>query len=378
MAAHGYLAYLVRVSPPHRTRNLQRLSAMGVPAKDLLIELRAELRTLGATFYKNPSKAEGFRLHSSDNHGRSTFIRLRRGPVGNPGETFDVDSGASSETGDNTALLSELRAAFFVPEDSYFGFLFVERNGGRHLKDLIYQRIIVPIAKRNTMIIRVEAFAETDDWKKELAGQQVLRVTEVLRKTDSAQDDSTVDDTIVKISAEGLGLTRMSQDIKDLLFNLLDRRRSRYLIEAGIAPLGARKKVLSTVKKRDGSTVERMKDAPKSVFTVADAQELDALVAELERVKSGTGTAHDLRDQLEAALPVDRDGLESRRLEVGLGEERAEKTFVLETDSVPQLVYELQKRLLDIELQRTWEAHAERFLASLGVSVPAGWLLNRK
>jgi hypothetical protein len=351
---------------------------MGDSSKDLLDEARAELKTLGAAFYKNPSKAEGFRLRASDDHGRSTFIRLRRGPVGNPGETFDVDSGTSNETGDNTALLSELRAALFVPEDSYFGFLFVERNGGRHLKDLIYERIIVPIAKRNGMIIRVEAFAETDDWKKELAGQQVLRVTEVLRKRDSAQDDSTVDDTIVKVSAEGLGLTRMSQGIKDLVFNVLDRRQSRYKLERDIAPLEARRRVLATVTKRDGSTVERMKDAPKSVFTVADAQELDALVAELERMKSGAGTDHNLRDELEAALPVERSGLESRRLEVSLGEERAEKTFVLETDSVPQLVYELQKRLLDIELQRTWEAHAERFLASLDVSVPDGWLLDSK
>lgn len=375
MAAYGYLAYLVRVSPPHRTRNLQRLSAIGSPPKDLLNEVNEELKSIGAKFHKNPSKAEGFRLHSHDSHGRSTFIRLRRGPVGNPGETFDVDSGKSNETGDNTALLSELRAALFVPEDSYFGFLFVERNGGRHLKDLIYQRVIVPIAKRNKMVIRVEAFAETEDWKKELAGQQVLRVTEVLRKKDSAQDDSTVDDTLVRVSAEGSRLRSMSQNIKEQVLSVLDRRHDRYVLESSIAPLEARRKILGTVKKRDGSEVERMKNAPKSIFTVADANELDSLIAELDSIKSDNVTAGNVREELEAVLPVQRDGYESRRLEVGLGEERAEKTFVLEADSVPQLVYPLLKRLLDIELQRTWEAHAETFLAGLDVDVPVDWLL---
>jgi hypothetical protein len=378
MTAWGYQAYLLRVAPPHRPRTLQRLNSVGEAHVDLLAEMRSELGRLGQAFYRNEHRAEGFRIYSTDPHGRSEFIRLRRGPVGNPGETYEVESGQSIETTASTALLSELRAAVYIPEGSYYGFLFVERVGGRHAKDLIYQRVIVPIAKRLGMVIRLEGFAETADWRRELSGQTILRVSEVLKPTSSAQDASTpTPDVLVRVSAEGQGLTSHSEAIKTRIFDIFERHNAQYRTLADIAPLEARRQVWAEIKKRDGTTRREYRKAPRSAFTVEDAAELEALTLELTRLDDGSADDEVLRE-LRGVLPVDREAYQSRRMEVGLGTDHPEKHFVLEGDRVPQLVYPLGARLVDSELQGAWEASAERFLSGLAVSVSADWLLNRQ
>lgn len=374
MPAYGYLAYLVRVTHRSRPRDLQRLSAMGHENFDLLRLFRSTLADLGNNYYSKANKAEGFRINRTDQHGRSEFIRIRRGPEGNPGETYDTETGSSVETNDKTALLSELRAALFVPEDSYYGFLFVERVGGRHLKDLIYTHMLAPISKKLNMPLRVEAFAEIEDWRLELAPQKVLRVTEVLKHTDSAQDASTVDDTLVKVTAEGSVLRAMTEPIKDRVFDVLNRRNRKYRLLADIAPFENRRRVWGQIGGKNPR--EGYKAAPKKSFTVADLDELEALKLQLEALDE-TSPSATLLDELQQVLPIDRDDFESQRVEVALGNEQPEKTFVVESESVPQLVYPLGGRLVDLLLQRTWEAQVERFLATLGVTTPAGWLLNQ-
>lgn len=372
MVAYGYLAYLIRVSPPHRPRELQRLSAIGEHSVDLLAALESELEQMGARFHQNPGLAEGFRKHSHETRGRSIMIRLRRGPVGNPGETFDVESEESVETGLTTALLSELRAGIYIPRDSYFGFLFVERVGGRHLKDLIHRLIIRPVSLSTQMGIRVEAFALTDDWRRELAGKQVLRVTEILQQVDSGHDPSTVDDVTVRVSAEGAGLSSRGDDLKARIFDVLDRRHLEYRKLAEIASLEQRRTIWGERKTRDGSVVPQRKKAPRSAFTVSDEAEWESLVAEIEAARVGSAN-DELLGELQVLLPVDRDEYESRRLEVSFGSERPEKTFVVAGDRVPQLVYEFGGWLTDTELREAWDATAEQFLRSLGVGLPSGW-----
>lgn len=377
MVAYGYLAYLIRVSPPHRPRELQRLSAIGEHDVDLLAALESELTQMGAKFYKNPGLAEGFRKHSHTVRGRSIFLRLRRGPVGNPGETFDIESEESVETGLTTALLSELRASIYVPRDSYFGFLFVERVGGRHLKDLVQRLIVRPVALSTQMGIRVEAFALTDDWRRELAGKQVLRVTEMLEQRDSSHDPSTVDDLTVRVSAEGAGLSSRGEDLKARIFDVLDRRHLEYRKLAEIAPLEQRRKYWGTTKKRNGTVVPTRKKAPRTAFTVSDEAEWAALVAEIDAARSGAAS-DDLLGELQVLLPVNRDEYESRRVEVSFGSERPEKTFVVAGDRVPQLVYEFEGWLTDTQLREAWDATADQFLRTLGVSLPSGWPIETK
>lgn len=372
MVAYGYLAFVVRAAPPHRTRNLQRLSDLGDRHVDLLTEVDRELTTMGNGFQRNEGMAEGYRLKSHTVRGRSLAIKIRRGPVGNPGETFDLESEETRETGANTALLSELRAALYVPRDSYFGFLFVERVGGRHIKDLLYKRVIKEVALRTNMAIRVEAFAQTDDWRRELQGQQVLRVTELLTPTSTAHDASTLDEVTVRVTAEGAGLAPRGGELKDRIFDLLDRRHEEYRVLAQVAPLEDRRRVWGKTRKRDGTVKEGWKTAPKSSFSVADQEELATLLRELEELNGGSDTSG-LREDLQSVLPVDRDEYESQRVEVSFGHDRPEKTFVVTGDRVPQLVYEFGGWLLDSELQAAWDSTAMQFLGGLGVNLSVPW-----
>lgn len=377
MTAYAYLPYLIRVAPAHRPRQLFRLSDAGHDHVDLLQKIAAELQSIGGGFHHNEVLAEGFRLKRNNPFGRSMLLWMRRGPVGNPGEAYDIDTEEEVETGINTALLSELRAGFYIPERSYFGFLFVERVGGRHLKDLIYQRVIMPIAKAFDVSIRVEAYAETDDWRKELSGQQVLRVTEVLNMSASKEDASTLDEDLsVRVATEGPVLSRMTGDVKDVIFDALDRRHAEYRLLAQIAPLQSRRNIWGDVT-RNGEKKQGWKPAPRSAFTVADSEELTAQLLELDKLR-GNGAPEELLEQLQQLVPVDRSELESRRLEVAFGEKIPQKNFVVESDRLPQLVYPLGRRLTDVELQRLWEAQAEAFLRGLGVNLPDGWLVSSK
>lgn len=376
MVAYGYLAYLIRIAPPNRPRYLQRLGEFGPDGLDFLLEIERELKDLGDTFYRNDGLAEGYRLKSFIRRGRSIHLKMRRGPVGNPGEMLDVESLESVEAGTTKALLSEFRAAFYVPRDSYYGFLFVERIGGRHLKDLLYRLVARQISARTFMGVRVEGFALTDDWRAELAGKQVMRVTEVLSPLDSAHDPSTVEDLTVRVSAEGAGLTARDGDLKDRIFELLERKQEELRQLVKIAPLEARRKVMGETHRRDGTVIRELKAAPRDAFTVADEEEWRTLVAEIEALRQGPSSA-DLEADLQSVLPIDRAEYESRRVEVSFGQDRPEKTFVVAGDRVPQLVYEFSDRLLDTPLRQAWDATSAQFLRGIGATLPAQWPLEK-
>jgi hypothetical protein len=375
VVAYGYLAYLIRIAPPNRPRYLQRLSEFGPERLDLLTEVEQELQSLGDRFFRNEGMAEGFRLKSYDIRGRSISLKMRRGPVGNPGEMLDVESLESVEAGETKALLSEFRASFYIPRDSYYGLLFVERIGGRHLKDLLYQLIAKQISVRTFMGVRMEGYALTDDWRKELAGKQVLRVTEVLAPSDTAHDPSTVEDLTVRVSAEGAGLTARDGDLKDRIFELLERKQEELRQLVRIAPLEARRKVIGETHRRDGSVVRELKKAPRDAFTVADEDEWRTLVEEIEALRHRPSSV-DLEADLQAMLPIDRDEYESRRVEVSFGQDRPEKTFVVAGDRVPQLVYEFSGWLTDTPLRQAWDATSAQFLQGLGVAIPSQWPLD--
>lgn len=376
MVAYGHMAYLIRISPTHRPRELHRLSDFGEDRVDLFEAIASSLDGLGAGFHKNPGLAEGFRKHSHTSRGRSLFVKLRRGPIGNPGETFDTEEGTPRETSRTTALLSELRASFYIPEDAYFGFLFVERVGGRHLKDLIWKRVLKPIALETKMVMSVEAFALSDDWRKELAGKQVLRVSELLKQKDSGHDRSTREDIAVRVSAEGAGLSSRGDDLKLRVFDIIDRRHKEYRALAKIAPLEQRRTRLVERTRRDGTVVSERKKTPQNAFTVSDEAGWASLVAEIEALRSGP-TGGELHDELQEILPVDRDEYESQRLEVSFGIDRPEKTFVVAGDRVPQLIYEVNGWLTDNEWQAAWDATSSQFLGTLDVRLPTAWPLGK-
>jgi hypothetical protein len=376
VVAYGYLAYLIRIAPPNRPRYLQRLSEFGPEQLDLLTEVDRELKMLGDAFYRNDGMAEGYRLKSHTRRGRSISLKMRRGPVGNPGEMLDVESLESVEAGKTKALLSEFRASFYIPRDSYYGFLFVERIGGRHLKDLLYQLIAKPISLRTSMGVRMEGFALTDDWRKELAGKQVLRVTEVLAPSDSAHDPSTVEDLTVRVSVEGAGLTARDGDLKERIFELLERKQEELRQLVRLAPLEARRKVIGETHRRDGTVIRELKKAPRDAFTVADEEEWRRLVDDIEALHHGPSSA-DLEADLQAVLPVDRDEYVSQRVEVSFGQDRPEKTFVVAGDRVPQLVYEFAGRLTDTPIRQAWDATSAQFLRGLGVTLPSQWPLQK-
>lgn len=372
MVAYGYLAYLIRVAPPHRERSLETLSAIGSANVDLLEEVQRELTGLGSGFHRNPVLAEGFRKRAHSRRGRSIHLWVRRGPVGSLGETFDTESETSTETGLATALLSELRASFYIPKGSYYGFLFVERVGGRHLKDLLVQRIIKPISLTHQVNVRVEGFALSDDWRRELNTKQVLRVTELLQPRDSAHDASTLDELQVRVAVEGAGLSRRGEDIKSMIFDVLDRRHRKYRELARIAPLERRRTVWREIQKRDGAVEHGWRRAPKSAFTAADEQEWRAISDEISALDTDS-VSDELRQDLQSVLPVDRGEYESRRLEVSFGDERPERSFVIAGDRVPQFVYEFGERLVDAQLLAAWDATAAQFLSTLGVTLTPGW-----
>lgn len=87
-----------------------------------------------------------------------------------------------------------------IPTDSYYGLLFVERVGGRHLKSLLCEIAVRPGIRQGGAVSRVESFAQARDWRVLLADHEVLRVSELLGG-DSATDASTPNDTKVKVEA---------------------------------------------------------------------------------------------------------------------------------------------------------------------------------
>lgn len=355
MAAYGYIVYLIRAATPFRPKALQRLSSLGDADDDLLQIVRASFDSLGPGYQREAKTAEGYRVRVAEVRGRTLDIRINKGPEGSTGETWHLDDATSVETTERQAQLSALRALLVVPEDSYYGLLFVERIGVRHLKQVLADTIIRVAAQVTSVVMRVESFAETSDWERELDPQQTMRVSRFMKATDSGDDASTPDDTMVKIITEGGRLRASSDYIKELVLGRLRRRERRLDVQTQAAEL------------------ERRRKAGPSAFTVQDEEELQRLTDEIAAMDAPRHVDDALASVLADLAPVDTGDLEHERFDVVMGTDRPERTFVVEKDSIPQFVYELGARLTDGGLRNTWLDHAETILGNRGVSLPRGW-----
>src|SRR4051794_35747512 len=120
MATFGYLVYVVRANPPHRSKELYRMSSVGESGEDILDVAHDHLRALGPGYHREERESEGFRVKALDRQGRTLSVTINKGPEGATGETYDLDTQESRATTERQALLSGLRAMFVLPQDSYY------------------------------------------------------------------------------------------------------------------------------------------------------------------------------------------------------------------------------------------------------------------
>lgn len=374
MAANGYVVYVVRAARPNTPRALRKLNSVGVRRdKDLLDAIREELLSHFEKYVSVPEQSEGFRVREMESYGRSLRIKINKGPEGAPGETFDTKTSEQRDTTHTTAMLSELRAAVFIPNDSYYGLLFVERHGVRNLKELIRTHVMLPLSSKLGTAIRLEHFAELDDWKRELSGKKALRVSESLVASDSANDASTPDDTVVKISVEGVILARATETVKRHIFEVVDKRTKRFAAQDRLAELEERRFIEKEFLDEDGNLKTRRRKKSVNGFTIQDENDYKEAIAVAESQKFDE-VSKDLDQLLKSSIPIKRSSLTRRRVDVSFGEDRPTRTFVVDSDQVPQFVYETNGRLLDPLLYRAWEGHAAKLFEAFGVTLSSGWL----
>lgn len=356
MPAHGYLVFLVRAGVSHRPGELYRLNAVGQNAEDLLQFVHYHSNALGRGYHPLDRSAEGFRVKENALRGRTYWMKINRGPAGIPGETYDLDQELSTPTTERQALLSGLRALFVLPEDSYFGLLFVERAGRRHLRNLLYDYVVRLAGSSTNSTVRLEAFAELEDWRRELSSLQVLRVSESLVRRDSGDDASTVRDTVVHISAEGAMVSNITARLKDLFESKIARRDDR----------------LSTMRQASVLGEQRRRASAEGVAFQNQA-EYDEQLEHLSSINQQASHDPALFEVLDEVLPIDREVLDHRQFQVAFGEQRPERNIIIERDSLPQFVYENSARLSDGALRNSWVDHAESILGKMGVKLPVGW-----
>lgn len=359
MATYGYLTYLLRAGRSRRPESLYPLTRAGHTELDLLDVFEDQLRGLGPSYHPVTKKAEGFRIRRVERRGRTLWVRINRGPAGSPGETYDLDTEQSVDTTDRQAQLNELRALFVVPERTFFGLLFVERIGVRNLKDTLNDIVIRPAATTAGSVLRVESFAEVDDWERELRTLPVLRVSEMLEKRSIEEDDSTVSDTLLTIGAQGSGLQRVGDRLKRLFTDRVERRDDRMEAMRELSELVERRLAVS----------------PDSAVAFIDDTEYQDALSVVQGLNEAEHDADDseLVEAVDEVIPIDREQYEHRRFEVTLGERRPQRNIVVESASIPQFVYELGGRLTDSALRQAWVDHAVRFYAMRHVDLPVGW-----
>lgn len=348
---------MIRANTPRRPRELQRLSSLGDASVDFLPAVQNQLMKYGLGYHREAKDSEGFRMKTVESKGIRLFLKVNKGPEGSPGETYDLDTNESIETHERQALLSGLRAMFVVPPNSYYGLLFVERAGRRNLKGLIQDRVITQLAVLSQTVIRVESFAESSDWERLLEHDQTFRVSQLLKITSSADDASTPEDSVVKLILEGQGARRLGARLKNLIPRRQREREERLDQWARLAEL----RQLRVAASKDGVTFQNE----------AEYQDLAALVT----ASRGSLGDDELHETLTAAMPVTpQPELTHRRWDVTTGDRKPERTFVVESDTLPQFVYELGERLTDGDLRNTWLDHAEQILKNRGVTLPPGWM----
>ncbi|QKY80034.1 hypothetical protein SEA_DOGGS_33 [Gordonia phage Doggs] len=356
-ATFGYLVFLLRVSVTNRPQSLQRLSEAGADNADTLDLFEDAFEVMGKKF-RRESGAEGFRCKEATRTGRTIWVTINKGPAGIEGETYDMETDESVETTERHALLSGLRAMFVVPADSYYGLMFVERIGRRNLRQLLDDWIIKPtIHQLAESLIRVEGFAEADDWRAVLADKELLQVSEVL-KAGPGDDASTPNDRVVKVQIAGGAVRNLTNSVKEMIISRVQRRTNRVDLTVEAARIEERRHV-----------------AGKDAFTVEDDARLEAIREALDEIDSSSSREESLAEFLAQLSPVAPGGdLEHKSYDVAVGERRPERVFSVERESIPQFVYELAgRRLGDTELRRAWLSHAETILSNRGVTLPQGW-----
>lgn len=353
MAAHGYLVYLVRAGVPHRPRELYRLSKVGTGNGDAFKSIYTHLASLNDEFHSEDFSSEGFRVKELRKSKRTLWILMNKGPFGARGEAYDTETGDSIPTKETQALLSGLRAMFFLPKDSFYGLLFVEKIGRRHLKEVLWRTCVRPVGVDLSTVMRLEGYAEDTDWRTELSGKQALRISEVLVPKSSADDASTVDDTVITVAAEG---SKIGKATNAIMSKILDRVIAHHEKVRQIGEL---------------SELAEGKRAAKGVvgdgFSVQDEAEYQAMLDALKNDPTSAADARLTKD-LKKYVPVNRKKTEHKSFSVVLGDDHAERTFAIERDAVPQFVYETGKRLDDTNLEALWRTRANSILQSLGMS----------
>ncbi|OKH72905.1 hypothetical protein EB72_19805 [Mycobacterium sp. SWH-M1] len=356
-ATFGYMVFLVRVAVARRPRALERINHCGPDARDLFDLVTEAFDAMGSGYRSEGANAEGFRRKAFETSGRAAWVKINKGPAGIEGETYDMDTDEFVETSERQALLSGLRACIFLPSDSYYGLLFVERIGRRNLKQLL-QAWVFDIAtyELRESIVRLEGFAEASDWQTLLASKQVLQVSELL-KAMPGDDASTAEDRTVKVIMTGGILRNLTENFREVVIDRVTRRNDRARLETESARLNAKH------------------EAKGDAFSVEDATHLEAVtdaLAQLDAHRSPSIAA--LIEQLNPIENASEQGLQHSNYDITVGDRRPERVFSVERDSMPQFVYELNGRLTDSELWAAWVSHAEAILANRGVSLPAGWV----
>lgn len=351
MASTGYQIFLLRASVYGRPRELQRLSSVGDEGIDLSPAFGQAIAMLGDAYHSDNASAEGYRLKQYEETDRSHFFRINKGPIGSRGEAYDIETGESIETTERQALLSGLRGWVTIPEDSFYGFLFVERIGRRHLRDLFHEVAIKPVAQTSGAILRLESFAPAASWRSELANMEALRVSEVLHATDSGEDLSTANDSVIRIVAEGARVKKASDAVIGAILNRVDRREADFRMMARASRMLERRRAQGNV---DAS------------FGIQDLEEYEALVAEVEH--GAMDASSKLEEALQDVLPaIQESGLQRKRIDVSVGpEDRVKRTFSVERDTIPAFVFETAGILQDRALRETWEHHATELFRLLG------------
>jgi len=365
----GYLVYLVRATVPRRTRRLIRMDNLDGSGLDLLTEAARHVASLGLGLVSS-SEEEGFRVRECAGTGRALWLRINQGPRRVPGEVWDDDVQAATDLTDAQSALSELRGMLVVPAGAHFGLLFVERVARRHLREIVKEHVLDPIGIENGLLIRASAFADGADWRRDLAGKQVLRVGQLLkRETTAATPADDPEEAFVDISVQGTALRSRTEALKDRFFRRADRQaeKLRALIRASEAADQA-----DAIERARLSDQQLQRQSPQTeAALVDDEREITAQLRELEEAERGdVGVGAELA----GLIPAEFEGFDHKRWEISFGEQRPERTFVLERDSMPQFLYELGgDRLPDTALRETWRAHAERIFRDFGDPLPRGW-----
>jgi hypothetical protein len=344
----SYIVYAVRANVPHRARKLKCLTELGSDKLDLLHATHERLAAFGDSYIDRED--EGLTIQELRPDGRTLFIRAVRGQVGSPGTVYDRDTGKHTRRTERQPALNELRAFFVLPEGSVYGLLFVEVQGNKHLKDVVDEYAITPIAKATKMTINLGSWGEAADWKKDLAGKVPLRVTETLDRESNPGGTSEVETTRARVVIEGRGMVAKAVDVAAVVTGRAERRdeEHRALYRAAIL---------------DPETEEER----QALAEVAELRKAKPVVSDVEAA---------LGDYMPIAA---RQDFVHKTWTIGFGtDHKTDRTVILERGGLPQFRYETAAaRLLDSDLLTLWRGHAVDIYQRFFDPLPSGYDVGR-